>query len=81
MRPKFLIAMLQFLYNNNLETSPYFTAISEKLSCKIFEHFALQSDPAIEFIQLGSTPFKRQHHFGAKTSRSTFLLEKQLQPL
>jgi hypothetical protein len=28
------------------------------LSCKIFEHFALQVDPVIEFIQLGSTPFK-----------------------
>ncbi len=28
------------------------------LSCKIFEHFALQVDPVIEFIQLRSTPFK-----------------------
>ncbi len=28
------------------------------ISCKIFEHFALQVDPVIEFIQLGSTPFK-----------------------
>ena len=28
------------------------------LSCQIFEHFALQVDPVIEFIQLGSTPFK-----------------------
>ncbi len=28
------------------------------LSCEIFEHFALQVDPVIEFIQLGSTPFK-----------------------
>ncbi len=27
-------------------------------SCKIFEHFALQVDPVIEFIQPGSTPFK-----------------------
>ncbi len=27
-------------------------------SCKIFEHFALQLDPVIEFIQLRSTPFK-----------------------
>ncbi len=25
---------------------------------KIFEYFALQVDPVIEFIQLGSTPFK-----------------------
>jgi hypothetical protein len=81
MVPKFLIAMLQFLYHNNLKTAPCFTAIYEKLSYKIFEHFALQLDPAIEFIQLGSTPFKRQHHFGAKTSRSTFLLEKQIHPL
>jgi hypothetical protein len=30
MRPKFLIAMLQFLYNNNLKIAPYCTAISEK---------------------------------------------------
>jgi hypothetical protein len=28
------------------------------MSCKIFEHFALQVDPVIEFLQLGSTPFK-----------------------
>jgi hypothetical protein len=27
-------------------------------SCKIFEHFALQVDPVIEFIQHRSTPFK-----------------------
>jgi hypothetical protein len=53
----------------------------EHLSCKIFEHFAQQADPVIEFIQLGINPFKRQRHFGAKTSQSTFLLEKQLYPL
>ncbi len=52
-----------------------------KVSRKIFEHFALQADPVIEFIQLRSPPFKRRCHFGAKTSRSTFLLEKQLHPL
>ncbi len=28
------------------------------VSCKISEHFALQVDPVIGFIQLGSTPFK-----------------------
>ncbi len=28
------------------------------LSCKIFEHFALQVDLVNEFIQPGSTPFK-----------------------
>jgi hypothetical protein len=28
------------------------------LSCKIFEHFALQVDPVIKFLKLGSTPFK-----------------------
>jgi hypothetical protein len=28
------------------------------VSCKIFEHFALQVDPVIEFIQHGYTPFK-----------------------
>jgi hypothetical protein len=27
------------------------------ISCKIFEHFALQVDPVIEFIQPRSTPF------------------------
>jgi hypothetical protein len=37
------------------------------ISCKIFEHFALQVDPVIGFIQPGSTPFK-DRHFGAKTS-------------
>jgi hypothetical protein len=46
----------------------------------IFEHFDLQVDPVIKFIQLGSTPFKRQHHFGAKTSQFAFLVEKQLHP-
>ncbi len=51
------------------------------LSCKIFEHFALQVDLVIEFIQLRSTPFKRQCHFSAKTSQSTFLVEKQLHSL
>ncbi len=28
------------------------------VSCNIFEHFALQVDPVIGFIQLESTPFK-----------------------
>ncbi len=28
------------------------------ISCKIFEHFALQVDTVIEFIQIKSTPFK-----------------------
>ena len=28
------------------------------LSCKIFEHFARQTDPVTEFIKLGSAPFK-----------------------
>ncbi len=28
------------------------------ISCKIFEHFALQVDPVIGFVQTGSTPFK-----------------------
>jgi hypothetical protein len=31
---------------------------SMAVSCKIFEHFALQVDPVIGFIQPGSTPFK-----------------------
>jgi hypothetical protein len=35
----------------------------------------------IDFIQLRSTPFKRRHYFGAKTSLSSFLVEKQLPPL
>ncbi len=29
-----------------------------RISCKIFEYFALQVDPVIEFLQLRSTPFK-----------------------
>jgi hypothetical protein len=28
------------------------------VSCEIFEHFAVQVDPVIEFFQLRSTPFK-----------------------
>ncbi len=35
-----------------------FCHLSSQVSCKIFEHFALQVDPVIGFVQLGSTPFK-----------------------
>ncbi len=31
---------------------------SNLLSCKIFEHFALETDPVTEFIKLGSAPLK-----------------------
>ncbi len=30
-----------------------------QLSCKIFEHFALQVDPVIGFVPPGSAPFKK----------------------
>ncbi len=66
-----------------LEMAHKFTIIcGMTLSCKIFEHFALQVDTVIEFIQPGSTQFKNSAcHFGTKTSWSTFLVEKQLHPL
>jgi hypothetical protein len=67
----FLVCILNVRIDITLLSSIIF------LSCKIFEHFAFQVDPLIEFIQPGSTPFK-DNHFGAKTSRSTFLVEKQL---
>ncbi len=61
---------------DTFSVAPSMTIYRNKLSCKIFEHFALQVDPVIEFLQLGFTPFKRRHHFGTKTSWSTFLVEK-----
>ncbi len=30
----------------------------KKVSCRTFEHFALQTDPVTEFIKLGSALFK-----------------------
>ncbi len=49
------------------------------LSCKIFEHFALQVDPVIEFLQLGSTPFKDSTILVPKLADPPFWL-KSLNP-
>ncbi len=56
------------LANENDQVSWGARKLKTVVSCKIFEHSALQVDPVIEFIELGSTPFKRRRHFGAKTS-------------
>ncbi len=42
------------MYFFYMDAPPTYIAVS----CKIFEHFALQVDPVIGFIQPGSTPFK-----------------------
>ncbi len=42
------------------------------ISCKIFEYFALQVDPVIEFIQLRSTPFKDSTIFAPKLADPPF---------
>ncbi len=47
----------------------------------MFEHFALQVDPVIEFIQLGSTPFKDSAILALKLADPPFLVEKHLHPL
>jgi hypothetical protein len=52
---------LQYKINYNCKTFYSIGWISFNnivLLCKIFEHFALQVDPVIGFIQPGSTPFK-----------------------
>jgi hypothetical protein len=36
------------------------------LSCKIFEHFALQTDPVTELIKLGFAPFKEGTNLAQK---------------
>jgi hypothetical protein len=51
------------------------------VSCRIFEHFALQTDPIAEFIKLGFAPFKEGDTWAPKLARSAFLLEKLLHPL
>jgi hypothetical protein len=51
------------------------------VSCRIFEHFALQTDPVTEFIKLGFAPFKEGDTLMPKLAGSAFLLEKQLHPL
>jgi len=49
-----LVKVVRKLYSQHF----IFLDGSNKLSCKIFEHFALQVDRVIEFIQLRSTAFK-----------------------
>jgi hypothetical protein len=48
------------------------------VSCKIFEHFALQADPVTEFIKLRYAPFKESTTLAPKLGLSAFFLEKQL---
>jgi hypothetical protein len=48
--------------------------------CRIFEHFALQTDPVTEFMKLRSTAFKEGATLAQKLAGSAFLLEKQLHP-
>jgi hypothetical protein len=48
--------------------------------CRIFEQFALQTDPVTEFIKLRSAPFKEGTTLAQKLAGSAFLLEKQLPP-
>jgi hypothetical protein len=57
-------------------TEELVTLISILVSCRIFEHFALQTDPVTEFIKLGSAPFKEGTTLTPKLAGSAFLLEK-----
>ncbi len=51
------------------------------VSCKIFEHFALQVGSSNWFHKTRIHSIQRWCHFGAKTCRSTFLVKKLLHPL
>jgi hypothetical protein len=57
------------------------SSLADMMSCRIFEHFAIQTDPVTEFIKLRSAPFKEGTTLVPKLAGSTFFLEKQLQPL
>jgi hypothetical protein len=57
------------------------SSLADMISCRIFEHFALQMDPVTEFIKLRSAPFKEGATLAPKLAGSNFFLEKQLQPL
>ena len=50
------------------------------LLCKIFEYFALQVDPIIEFIQLRSTPFKDSGILAPKLADPPFLWKSNSTP-
>ncbi len=58
-----------------------------KLSCKIFEHFALQTDPVTKFIKLGSGRFKEGANLAPKLANllsiwiSSFTPSKKLDPV
>ncbi len=51
--------------------SKAYLAITNQLSCKIFEHFAILPDPVTEFLKLGSALHKQ----------GTILAPKQVDPL
>ncbi len=50
------------------------------LSCKIFEHFALQVDPVNGFIQHGSTPFKDYAILAPKLTDQSFCSKSNSTP-
>jgi hypothetical protein len=52
-----------------------------QLSCKIFQHFALQVYPLIEFIQLGSTPLKEIAILVTKLADQLFWWKSNSTPL
>jgi len=60
------------------DTSPF--SISWLVYHKIFEHFALQVDPVIEFIQLGSTPFKDSTPLASKLADPPFWWKSNFTP-
>ncbi len=47
------------------------SSLADMISCKIFEHFALQTDPVTEFIKLRSAHSKKAP-LGAKTCQIRF---------
>jgi hypothetical protein len=59
----------------------FMTSQPLELSCKIFEHFAIQVDPVIEFIQLGSTLFKDSATLVPKLADPPFWWKSNSTPL
>jgi hypothetical protein len=51
-----------------------------RLSSRIFEHFAMLTDPVTEFIKLGSTLLKQGTILGPKQADPLSLLNKQIHP-
>ncbi len=51
-----------------------------KVSCRIFEHFAMLPDPVNEFIKLGSALHKQGDTLAPKLADPFSLLNKQIHP-